>query len=78
MNKGKILIVDMNTGKVFGWFGENDESRPAASEIGLLELEANEYEDQFSKFRGTAEDVTVVDFEGKKLSFKTMPSLSTL
>ena len=76
MEQGKILIVDVMTGSVLGWFGENhgDNPRPAIENIILLELEPHQNEGDFMNLPYGMDSIKVVDIENKILAFDNIPA----
>lgn len=72
--QGKILIINKTNGGVLGWFGETfDDSRPRLEDIALLELEPNQYQDDFTNLVHGINGIKVVDLENKTLKFDTTP-----
>lgn len=70
--QGKILIVQTSTGKVLGWFGETgDGSRPELSDIQLVELAPDAYEDSFVANQHGMDGIKVTDIANKILTFDT-------
>lgn len=71
--KGKILIVNKLDGSIFGWFGEvganKESSRPDIENIILLELEPQQYQEEFMNLTNGLNSLKVIDIENKILEF---------
>lgn len=66
---GKILIVNKTDGSVMGWFGEGE--RPPIDDICLIELEADQYQNEFLNLKNGMASIKVTDIENKKIEFET-------